>query len=180
LKTNLVLHTHRLTLIPLSAAQLSLALQDESVLAADLGLSLVPELITPPVRHAITIKLGKMADAPPADLAWYTYWLIVVEQDGKRTGAGMVGFKGAPDIAGSVEIGYGIDLAFRGKGYMTEAVRAMIDWAFQHKQCRVVTASVVLKSNPASSRVLLKVGMTLSDEGQEAFSYQLNKEDWEG
>lgn len=75
-----------------------------------------------------------------------------------------------------MEIGYGIDPAFRGKGYMTEAVRAMIDWAFQHKHCQVVTACGVLKSNPASSHVLVKVGMSLSSEDEESFNYQIARD----
>ena len=91
----------------------------------------------------------------------------------------MVGFKGAPDDTGSVEIGYGIDSAFRGKGYMTEAVQAMINWAFQRDGCQMVTACGVLKTNPASSHVLLNTGMVLSGEDDETFSYRIRREDWE-
>jgi RimJ/RimL family protein N-acetyltransferase len=174
-----LLHTPRLVLFPLSVTQLGLALQDVALLAEEITLPIVPDLVTPPTRRAITMKLIKMTDALLADRPWYTYWLIVVKQDDVRIGAGMVGFKGAPDDAGSVEIGYGIDPAFRGKGYMTEAVRAMVDWAFQHEQCKVVAACGVLKTNPASSHVLQKVGMTLSGEDEESFSYQIDREDWE-
>lgn len=176
--SHIMLQTPRLTLFPLTAVQLSLALQDVNVLAEDVGLPIVAELVTPPVRRAVTMKLGKMADLSSADLPWVTYWLIVVEQDGIRTGTGMVGFKGVPDSAGSVEIGYGIDPAFRGKGYMTEAVRAMIDWAFQHERCHRVTACGVLKTNPASSHVLLNVGMSLTGEEEDTFSYQINRQDF--
>ncbi len=173
-----LLHTPRLALFPLTAAQLRLVLLDVNLLAEDIGLPIVAELITPPVRRAVTMKLGKMVDAPAADWPWHTYWLIIVEQDGVSTGAGMVGFKGVPDGEGSVEIGYGIDPAFRGQGYMTEAVRAIIDWAFQQDGCLRVTACSVLKTNPASSTVLVKVGMTLCGENEMTFSYQICREDW--
>lgn len=175
---DLKLQTPRLTLVPLSAAQLRLALQNVNLLAKDIVLPLVPELVTPPVRRAITMKLAKISNAPPVDLPWYTYWLIILEEDGVRTGAGMVGFKGVPDDAGSVEIGYDIDSAFRGKGYMTEAVQAMIDWAFQRDGCQMITACSVLKTNPASSHVLLNAGMVLSGEDEESFSYQISREAW--
>lgn len=178
MSSDLKLQTLRLTLVPLSAAQLRLALQDVNLLAKDIVLPLVPELVTPPVRRAITMKLAKISNALPVDLPWYTYWLIIVEQDGVRTGAGMVGFKGVPDDAGSVEIGYGIDSAFRGKGYMTEAVQAMIDWAFQRDSCQMITACGVLKTNPASSHVLLNAGMVLSGENEESFNYQISRKDW--
>ena len=173
-----VLHTPRLALFPLTAMQLRLTLQDVNLLAEDVGLPIVPELVMPPVRRAITMKLVKMQVALPEALPWYTYWLIVVEQDDTRIGAGMVGFKGVPDDEGSVEIGYGIDPVFRGKGYMTEAARAMIEWAFRQGGCRVVTATRVLKSNPASSHVLLNVGMALSGEDEESYSYWVKREEW--
>ena len=179
MSVDLKLQTPRLTLVPLSAAQLRLALQDVNLLAKDIVLPLVPGLVTPPVRRAITMKLAKISNAPPVDLPWYTYWLIIVEQDGVRTGAGMVGFKGVPDDAGSVEIGYGIDSAFRGKGYMTEAVQAMIDWAFHRDGWQMVTACGVLKTNPASSHVLLNAGMVLSGEDRESFCYKITRESWE-
>ena len=174
------LHSPRLIPFPLSAEQLNLILQNIALLEDALALSIVVELVTPPVRRAITMKLGKMTDAPPSDLPWYTYWLIIVKQDDVRTGSGLVGFKGTPDEAGSVEIGYGIDPAFRGKGYMTEAVQALITWAFQYKHCQVVTANRVLKSNLASSHVLLKVGMMLCGEDAKSYSYQISREDWKG
>jgi RimJ/RimL family protein N-acetyltransferase len=176
--TESTLHTPRLALLPLSPVQLSLALQDVQLLAEDLGFAVVPDLVTPPVQRAITMKLNKISFAAPEDLLWYTYWLIVVKQVGRMTGAGMIGFKGIPDETGSAEIGYGIDPAFRSQGYMTEAVRVMIAWAFQHDACRAVTGCGVLKSNPASSKVLLKAGMTCFAEDVETFSYRVARADW--
>ena len=56
-----------------------------------------------------------------------------------------------------MEIGYGIDPAFRGKGYASEAMEAAIQWAFANG-----AQTVIAKINPgndASRRVLEKVGM---------------------
>ncbi len=88
-------------------------------------------------------------------------------------GAGLAGFKGLPDAAGEVEIGYGIDPICQGHGYMTEAARALIEWAFQSPTCRAVIAPNTL--NPASNRVLEKVGMVVYEETGTARSWRIDK-----
>jgi RimJ/RimL family protein N-acetyltransferase len=57
-----------------------------------------------------------------------------------------------------VEIGYGLARAHWGKGYMPEAVRAVIDWAFQQPSIYRVCATTDLENIP-SQHVLEKVGM---------------------
>jgi RimJ/RimL family protein N-acetyltransferase len=85
---------------------------------------------------------------------WFTYWLIVIKDS--PFGAGLIGFKGYPNAEGETEIGYGLDEAYWNRGYMTEALQALRDWAFSHQECRVIIAETV--SNPASERVLQKLG----------------------
>jgi ribosomal-protein-alanine N-acetyltransferase len=64
-----------------------------------------------------------------------------------------------PRIEGPrVGIGYGAARAHWGKGYMTEATRAIIDWAFQQDSIYRVYATTDVE-NFASQRVLEKVGM---------------------
>lgn len=58
-----------------------------------------------------------------------------------------------------VEIGYGLARVHWGKGYMPEAVRALIDWAFQQPSIYRVCATTDVE-NIASQRVLEKVGMS--------------------
>lgn len=55
-------------------------------------------------------------------------------------------------------IGYGSARAHWGKGYMTEATRALIDWAFQQPFIYRVYATTDVE-NLASRRVLEKAGM---------------------
>ncbi|WP_217586243.1 GNAT family N-acetyltransferase [Lentibacillus saliphilus] len=57
------------------------------------------------------------------------------------------------------ELGYWIGEPFWGNGYATEAVEAIIQFAFSDKQYHRVYA-FCFNSNPASGRVLEKVGMT--------------------
>jgi ribosomal-protein-alanine N-acetyltransferase len=70
---------------------------------------------------------------------------------------GGCGFKGPPDPDGSVEISYGIDPDYRGKGYASEAAEALVRYAFGDSRVRVVLAHTFEKAN-ASTRVLNKCG----------------------
>jgi RimJ/RimL family protein N-acetyltransferase len=146
----------RLRLGALDRDQLAALIAGLPALENRLGLRLSRAMLADPVPRAIRMKLEKMAAAPGSDHIWYTYWLIVVRAD--QAGVGLAGFKGAPDQGGAVEIGYGIDPAYQGRGYMTEAVGALVGWALRQPVCRVVTATTV--RNPASVRVLEKAGFT--------------------
>jgi ribosomal-protein-alanine N-acetyltransferase len=135
------------------------------------------EILTPTLNRAIQIKLKKMESMPANALPWITYWLIQIKEDG--FGAGMIGFKGAPDPAGLVEIGYGIDPAYQNKGYTTEAVLALAGWAFKDSRCKRIVAPDTLRSNPASNRVLQKCGFSIYHETEDAISWALNQEEFQ-
>jgi len=81
---------------------------------------------------------------------------------------GGVGFKNAPDASGKVEIGYGLDPAFRGNGYMREAVIAICEWAFTNHKIRSVLAEVE-DGNTPSLRVLQRAGFRPFIEGNNAW-----------
>lgn len=70
---------------------------------------------------------------------------------------GDMGFKGKPDKAGKVEIGYGVRPEEEGKGYATEGVRGLIERAFSLPEVREVNAECY-EDNSASIRVLEKLG----------------------
>lgn len=57
------------------------------------------------------------------------------------------------------DLGYSIGLPYRGKGYATEAVLAVLEFAFNKQHLNRVSAGVFPR-NLASARVLEKVGMT--------------------
>ncbi|ROP42232.1 GNAT family N-acetyltransferase [Saccharothrix texasensis] len=65
-----------------------------------------------------------------------------------------------PPVDGVVEIGYGVVPSRRGRGYATEATRALTDFAFTAPGVRAVGAEVE-SSNPASVRVLEGAGFRL-------------------
>jgi ribosomal-protein-alanine N-acetyltransferase len=66
-------------------------------------------------------------------------------------------YKGTPDEGGVVEIAYGVDPEYQGRGYATEAARALVNFAFRSGQVRLVRAHTRAENN-ASTRVLAKCG----------------------
>lgn len=70
---------------------------------------------------------------------------------------GTCGYKGPPDSQGVVEIAYGVDPDYQGRGYATEAARALVDFAFDNDGVRIIRAHT-LSDNRASEQVLIKCG----------------------
>ena len=64
----------------------------------------------------------------------------------------------------STEVGYWLGVKYWGKGYATEAVRAMIDHAFTDLDCEALQAAARV-TNPASRRVLEKCGFQWTGAG---------------
>ena len=71
---------------------------------------------------------------------------------------GSAGFKGLP-AGGLAEIAYGIAPPFEGKGYATEAARALIAFAFGQEGVERLRAHTLPVAN-ASTRVLTKCGFS--------------------
>ncbi len=165
-------HTPRLDLIPLSIQQLKWTLALPETLERDLGIRFDTSIIDENVIRAIGMKLKKMAKLPVEKHIWQTYWLII-ERDA-QVGIGLVGFKSPPDDAGLSEIGYGIAPAWQNHGYMSEALRGLLDWAFEQPDCFGITATTVI--NPASNRVLSKLGATLLEANENERSWVFRKE----
>jgi len=69
----------------------------------------------------------------------------------------LIGACGVDQRDDGPEIGYWLGVPYWGCGYATEAVRALIDHAFDDLQCKALAAGARV-SNPASRRVLEKCG----------------------
>lgn len=164
--------TPRLKLLELSYQQLKLCPFDLPKFEKQTNIRIAPDFFTDTVQRAIRIKVRKMRDVDESQHAWLTYWLIIVKKD--NVGAGMLGFKGYPNQEGSTEIGYGIDPAYQNKGYMSEAVQVLIEWAFAHPFCRTITATEVY--NPASKRLLEKLGAVQTEDNEKFTSWEFRKQ----
>ena len=84
----------------------------------------------------------------------YYNWAIVQKSDGKIVGA--INFK-ADDKNDSVEFSYATDERFTGRGYMTEALECVTDFAFSKLKANRVQGGCSVK-NLASKRVMEKCG----------------------
>ena len=71
---------------------------------------------------------------------------------------GSVAFGGPVNAEGAVLVGYAMYAGYEGQGYATEAVRAMIAWAFAQPGVREVRALAPVWNTPAL-RVAENVGM---------------------
>lgn len=109
-------------------------------------------------------------------------YAITLEEDGS-----LIGMFGLHPMHLKLEVGYALARPFWGKGYMTEILRTVIDWAFAQPDIYRVQAICDVE-NIASARVMEKAGMTregllrryilhpnISDEPRDAYLYAVVK-----
>ena len=96
-------------------------------------------------------------------------WFVTLKEDGRVIGD--CGTHGGVDDEGRVEIGYGLAAPWRGRGYGTEAVTALVDWSAGRPGVRVVEASVEV-GNETSRRLLSRLGFTLVDTANSHWHFE--------
>ena len=151
-----LVQTDRLNLSPLELPAVeALVSGDAAALERATG-ALFPRPVAPPPYMLETLPIVReRLRLHPGETSWWN-WLIV-ERDTRRA-AGSVAFAGQPDANDSVLIGYAMYPEFEGHGYATEAVRAMIGWAFHQHGVKLVRALAPVWNTPAL-RVAESVGM---------------------
>ncbi|PKR77543.1 GNAT family N-acetyltransferase [Halalkalibacillus sediminis] len=107
-----------------------------------------------------------------ASVIGWGVWLVIDKQNNKIIGD--LGFKGKPDAEKSVEVGYGITTSEQNKGYATEALKCVFEWAFNFNSVEKIKAEC-LRDNTASIRVLEKLNMQKSKTDNDMLYWQLNK-----
>ena len=149
-----MIETGRLYIIPLTYEHLLLYLRGEDRLENLLGLAHTGRVMDARVCKDIEQNMLPKIRSSRDDLfLFHTCWLVI-DKASMRIVAEL-GFKGEPNRNKEVEIGYGTIQAMRGKGYMTEAVRAMIGWASARQDVDFVLAETS-RLNTASIRVMQK------------------------
>jgi RimJ/RimL family protein N-acetyltransferase len=88
-----------------------------------------------------------------------TVFLITLRDGGIIGACGLIHAEGQ-----SPEVGYWLGAKHWGKGYATEAVRAVIDYAFADLDCDALQSAARV-TNPASRRVLEKCGFQWTGAG---------------
>ena len=143
--STLVLHTARLRLVLETT---------EAVLARI-------ESMSPADRAEVSPDWLARVRTSAAPSPW-THGFALVE---RATGAvvGSCGFTGPPGPDGAVEIAYGVDPAYRGRGYAREAAAALVELALHDDRVRIVRAHTRPENGP-SARVLAACGFERASE----------------
>ena len=153
--------TQRLELVPVTLAiiQADLHRRDElpALLNAALGKGWPPPLV-----DVAAMQRHKDAFIKDPDPGPWTSWYWITRQP--RVLIGMSGFKSRPKD-GVVEIGYSAIPPFQRRGYATEAVTAMVEFAFANEVNCI--AAETLPEIIASQRLLLKCGFKSCGQGSE-------------
>jgi ribosomal-protein-alanine N-acetyltransferase len=151
----MILQTERLHIIPLSYGQMEKYVRHDLSLEAELELMKFERIVSERMRQKIITKVLPAMIASRGDYLFHTFWMITDRH--KNTAVAEFCFKGKPDARNEVEIGYETYKAFRGSGYMSEAVDALTTWAAKHPDVKSVLAETD-PANLASQKVLLKNG----------------------
>ena len=135
----MILHTERVKIYPASNEEMERLVSNQTV----------PEL-----KEAYRQMLDGCLKHP-SQREWYAVWNVELN-DESGVVAGYLSFKGL-GTDGVLEIGYGMDQEYEGRGLMTEAVLAVVSWAATQEGVIRIEAETE-ESNTASKRVLEKAG----------------------
>lgn len=155
MKNEIMLKTKRLLLTPMPMEKLERKVQND------------PD---PEMRKAYGEMLA-LCKEKPEEFLWAIPWEMLLKKD--RQPVGDLCFKGAPQ-KGTVELGYGIDKAYEGQGLTTEAVGAMLDWAFAKDNVYAVEAETA-PENIASQKILEHHKFVPQGEGEEGPRFRREK-----
>ena len=156
------METERLFLVPLTAEQLWLWVNDLPTLEKQLDCFYEAEPIEDGFLEIVKGQAEKTA-ADEKNYLYHTFWFLIRKSD--RAVIGSADFKNIPDENGEVEIGYGLGKVFEHNGYMTECVKAMCDWALAQTDVSHVVAETGIDSS-ASQNILERCGFSLYKQAE--------------
>ena len=159
-----VIESRRMTLVAATSDLMAADLAGRETFSDAIGAN-VPENWPPELYESTAMRAALAQLQDPAEQGWSVWYLLSRKPKAPKV-IGICGFKGMPDEAGSVEIGYSVLSQFRVQGYATEAVARLIVWAFSHQIVNQVTAET-LPHLKQSIRVMEKNGFEYVGIGSE-------------
>lgn len=156
-----LIETERLLVFPLTYDQLLKYVKNDFSLEKALDLNKTFRTISADLLEALKLGILPNVADKRKNYLYHTLWTMVLKTENRMVGD--LCFKGKPNTAGEIEIGYGTYDEDQGKGYMTEAVGAMIQWATTQPKVKFITAETE-KVNAASFKVLQKNGFKKEGE----------------
>ena len=156
-----VIETPRLRLIVLLPDELRALIARASGRASALLGAHVPYAFPsdPDARAGLSWHLQALS-RDPAQVAWR---LRVAVERSQGAVLGSINLKGAPDVHGDVEMGWGIEPIHRQQGYALEAAAAVLEWASRQRGVATVSATIAV-DNTASQRLAARLGMRLTQD----------------
>jgi [ribosomal protein S5]-alanine N-acetyltransferase len=175
-----VIRTPRLRLVPATPAHLRAGLESPAALSDALQVDIAPSW--PPELYdadAARWMLGWL-ESHPDDAQWGFYYFVQADVS-QAIGAG--GYKGAPNDAGVVEIGYSIVPEWRRRGFAREAVDGLLAHAFSDPRVTCVIAHTLVELEP-SIAVLRSAGFSFVGQGHDpqepsAIQYEITRARYE-
>ncbi len=154
------INSERLRLIPLDNQLLTIwHEQSRNAMEAKLGLNLsnwqIADFDRAETEDALINFWLPMTAQHPVDFFWFTTWEIILASENLSIGG--IGFAGFPDQEGVTMVGYFIDGNYREKGYATEALNCLVDWAKLEPSLKTIIADTPFFNLP-SQNVLKKAG----------------------
>lgn len=149
------IYTSRLRLVAATPASLEAMLGSPVKFSESYGIEVLPDWTQFPLEM-LSYVLAQM-EGDDSQQRWWTWWPI---WEGKLIGT--CGFKGKPNEAGMVEIGYECAESLRGQGFATEMARGLVAHAFAQEGVHKTFAHTLAEENP-STRILQKCGFRQTD-----------------
>jgi RimJ/RimL family protein N-acetyltransferase len=160
------IRSERLELVPMSPEFLEALVADRRGDAERIaGFSLPPDWPDAHDLGFLRLRLGQIR-GDPARREWLVHALVLPGP--ARPMVGHAGFHGPPGVNAkaaprAVEVGYTVFEPFRGRGYATEAVRALVSWASRKHGITHFVASVGPDNEP-SLAIVRKLGFRETGE----------------
>jgi len=153
------IESERLRMIPLTHELLQLLHIGRAAMEQALGLTpshwQVDEFYQKEIDDAMVNFWLPKTLANPNAFKWYTDWEIVLKST--NTAIGGMGFNGEPNEHSEAEVGYMIEKGHQNKGFATEALQLLINWAFTDNRVKSVIVHTY-QDNLPSTRILVKCG----------------------
>lgn len=161
--------------MPLTHEHMLLYKNNPKALAEALGIRYLERQNDPSVAHDLEEAMDfwiTSTDKNRNHYEWFTNWEIILKDENVAIGG--IGFSGLPDEEGKSMTGYGLDMRYFGKGIASEALQAMIEWAFQNNALKTIVADTPLQ-HKASHKVLLKNNFVESSRDEALIHWSLSR-----
>jgi [ribosomal protein S5]-alanine N-acetyltransferase len=167
------LDTDRLRIIALDLENLRLCRIGRQNMERNLRLSRTVSVLSPELEKELGEALEIMIDLVEEDrenCLWNTTWEIVLKEENRIIGGCC--FQGPPDNNGDVQVGYVLQPNYRRRGFMSEALAKLVEWAFEQPDVKGIIAETDRENLP-SQRVLKRLGLSIFRETEKTVWWRI-------